>query len=130
MNPGNNAVGSITVSDAVVAKLAARAVLEVPDAGGSAPRVLGRILPGAGHMGIRETSLATFPKASAKVDGSAVVVEVAISVRWPASVPHVAEAVRRHLSDRLHALAGLTVAAVRVSVPDLVTRLAPPRRVR
>jgi hypothetical protein len=53
--------GTITISDAVVAKLASRAVLEVPDAGGATPRLFGRAVPGAGHLGIRETS--TFEKA-------------------------------------------------------------------
>jgi len=34
--------GRIVIGDGVVAKLASRAVLEVPDAGGAAPRLLGR----------------------------------------------------------------------------------------
>lgn len=123
-------LGTITIGEAAVAKLAARAVLEVADAGGAAPRVFGRVLPGAGHLGIRETGLTTLPRTSAEVDGSTVVVEVAISVRWPASVPRVTDAVRRHLRDRLYALTGLAVAEVRISVTDLVTHTAPPPRVR
>lgn len=123
-------LGSITISEGVVAKLAARAVLEIPDAGGAAPRVFGRVLPGAGHLGIRETGLTTLPRASAEVDGSVAIVEVAISVRWPAPVPQVSDAVRRHLRERVHAMTGLAVAQVRISVTDLVTHIAPPRRVR
>jgi hypothetical protein len=114
----------------VVAKLAAWAVLEVPDAGGATPRVFGRAVPGAGHLGIRETSLTTAPKSSADVDGSVARVEVAISVRWPVSIRQVTEQVRGHLCERVHALTGLTVAEVRVTVTDLVTDLAPTGRVR
>jgi uncharacterized alkaline shock family protein YloU len=122
--------GTITISDAVIAKLAAWAVLEVPDAGGATPRVFGRAVPGAGHLGIRETSLTTAPKSSADVDGSVARVEVAISVRWPVSIRQVTEQVRGHLSERVHALTGLTVADVRVTVTDLVTDVAPTGRVR
>ncbi len=122
--------GTITISDAVVAKLASWAVLEVPDAGGATPRVFGRAVPGAGHLGIRETSLTTAPKSSADVDGSVARVEVAISVRWPVSIRQVTEQVRGHLSERVHALTGLTVAEVRVTVTDLVTHVAPTGRVR
>jgi uncharacterized alkaline shock family protein YloU len=122
--------GTITISETVVAKLASRAVLEVPDAGGATPRVLGRAIPGAGHLGIRETSLTTAPKASADVDGAVARVEVAISVRWPVSIRQVTEQVRGHLRERLHALTGLTVAEVRVTVTDLVTDVAPTGRVR
>jgi uncharacterized alkaline shock family protein YloU len=122
--------GTITISHRVVAKLASRAVLEVPDAGGAAPRILGRTIPGTGHLGMRETSLTAAPKASADVDGSVAHVEVAISVRWPVSIRQVTEQVRGHLRERLHALTGLTVAEVRVTVTDLVTDVAPAGRVR
>jgi uncharacterized alkaline shock family protein YloU len=121
--------GSIIISDAVIAKLASRAVLEVPDAGGAAPRMLGRTIPGAGHLGIRETSLTTAPHASADVDGAMAHVEVVLSVRWPASVRRVTEQVRDHLRDRLHALTGLTIADVRITVTDLVTDTPPTGRV-
>jgi uncharacterized alkaline shock family protein YloU len=121
--------GSIIISDAVIAKLASRAVLEVPDAGGATPRMLGRTIPGAGHLGIRETSLTTAPKASAEVDGAMAYVEVVLSVRWPASIRRVTEQVREHLRDRLHALTGLTIADVRITVTDLVTDTPPSGRV-
>lgn len=128
--PDDAPAGTITISEAVVAKLASRAVLEVPDAGGATPRILGRAVPGAGHLGIRETSLTSAPKASAGVDGSVAHVEVTISVRWPVSVRQVTEQVRGHLRERLHALTDLTVAEVRVTVTDLVTGVAPTGRVR
>jgi Asp23 family, cell envelope-related function len=114
----------------VVAKLASRAVFEVPDAGAATPRVFGRTVPGAGHLGIRETSLTTAPKASADVDGAVARVEVTISVRWPMSIRQVTDQVRDHLRERLHTLTGLTVAEVRVTVTNLVTDVAPTGRVR
>lgn len=122
--------GTISISGSVIAKLASQAVLEVPDAGGAAPRMLGRTVPGAGQLGIRETSLTTAPKASADVSGATAWVEVTISVRWPASIRRVTERLRDHLRGRLHALTGLTVAEVRITVTDLVVDTQPTGRVR
>jgi uncharacterized alkaline shock family protein YloU len=122
--------GKIVIGDVVVAKLASRAVLEVPDAGGATPRILGRAVPGAGHLGIRETSLTTLPKTSADVDGALAYLDVSISVQWPASVPRVTAQVRDHLRARVHALTGLAVAEVRITVDALVTDAAPAARVR
>ncbi len=113
--------GSIAISEMVVAKLAARAVLEIADAGGSASRLLGHVLPGAGRLGIRSASLTSLPNAEAQVDGSLAFIKVEISVRWPASISHVTTAVRHHIRERLTALTGLTVADVRIAVTDLVT---------
>lgn len=125
-----DAAGNIIIADAAVAKMASQAVLEVSDAGGAAPRVLGRTVPGAGHLGIRETSLTARPKASADVDGALVYLDLRISVRWPAPVPHVTARVREHLRARVRALTGLTVAEVRITVDALVTDTAPAARVR
>src|SRR5690242_9431204 len=84
---GRNELGTISIGDGVVAKIAARAAAEIPDAGAAATRVLGRALPGAGHLGGRSTDLAGLPKTSADVDGSLVYVTMQLSVRWGASVP-------------------------------------------
>ncbi|WP_433605398.1 Asp23/Gls24 family envelope stress response protein [Dactylosporangium sp. CA-139114] len=105
--------GSITVAERVVAKLAARAALELPDAVATARRVLGRARP----------------KASARVAGDVAVIDLEISVRWPASVPRVTAAVRRHVRERLTSLTGLTIAEVRIVVTDLATGI-PSLRVR
>lgn len=127
---GRNELGTVSVSDRVVGKLASRAAMEVPDAGAAAPRVLGRSVSGAGALGVRETDLDALPKTSADVDGSMVVVDLQISVRWPASVPAVADAVREHVRSRIRELTGLNVTEVSISITDLVTNLAPPSRVR
>ena len=127
--PGRTELGVITINDRVVEKMAARAAVEVPDAGAAAPRVLGRSVTGAAALGVRPTSLTALPKSSADVDGSTVILDLSISVRWPASVPEVTSAVREHVRGRVHELTGLTVTEVAITVTDLVTRLPGPPRV-
>jgi uncharacterized alkaline shock family protein YloU len=126
---GRTELGVISINDQVVEKMAAQAAAEVPDAGAAAPRVLGRSMTGAAALGARATSLTAPPKASAEVDGSIVILDLSISVRWPASVPEVTSAVREHVRSRVKELTGLTVAEVSISVTDLATRLPGPSRV-
>ena len=126
--PGRNELGMISINDRVVEKMAARAAIEIPDAGAAASRFLGRSMAGASALGARQTSLTALPKASADVDGSLVNLDLSISVRWPASVPEVSSAVRENVRRRVSELAGLTVSEVAISVTALVTELpAPPR---
>lgn len=127
---GRNELGTISVDDSVVRKIAARAAVEIPDAGAAAPRLLGKSISGAGALGVRDTSLNGLPKTSARVDGSLVLIELSLSVRWPASIPAVTSAVREHVRTRVHEMTGLVVAEVTITVTDLVTRLPKPSRVR
>jgi uncharacterized alkaline shock family protein YloU len=126
---GRTELGMISINDRVVEKMAAGAAAEIPDAGAAAPRVLGRSVTGAAAVGARTTSLTGLPKASADVDGSIVILDLSISVRWPASVPGVTSAVREHVRSRVSELTGLTVTEVSIAVTDLVTRLPAPSRV-
>jgi uncharacterized alkaline shock family protein YloU len=85
-------------------------------------------MAGASALGARQTSLTALPKSTADVDGSLVILDLSISVRWPASVPEVTDAVREHVRSRVSELTGLTVTEVSISVTALVTQLpAPPR---
>ena len=127
---GRTELGTITIADSVVSKIAARAAAENPDAGAAAARVLGRAVPAAGHLGLRGTDLAGLPKASVDVDGSKAFLNLEISVRWPASVLAVTDQVRSHLRSRVTELTGLTVEEVHIVVADLVTDITPPPRVR
>lgn len=127
---GGNELGKITIADSVVSKIAARAAAENPDAGAATARVLGRAVPGAGYVGLREADLAGLPKASVDVDGSKAFLTLEISVRWPTSVPTVTDQVRSHLRSRIGDLTGLTVEEVHIVVADLVTDISPPPRVR
>lgn len=122
VRPAGGGLGTISISSRVVQKLAARAVVEVPDAGAAAPRVMGRSVTGARVLGGRQTSLTSLPQAAAEVDGSTAALALSVSVRWPASIPGVSKAVREHVRDRISTLTGLKVTEVSISVTDLATR--------
>jgi uncharacterized alkaline shock family protein YloU len=127
---GRTEAGTISIADRVVVKIAARAAAENPDAGAAAARVLGRTVPGAGHLGVRGTDLDGLPKTSVEVDGSKAFVNLELSVRWPASVPEVTRQVRDHVRNRIRELTGLEVDEVHIVVADLATAMTPPQRVR
>jgi uncharacterized alkaline shock family protein YloU len=123
-------LGTISVADRVVTKIAARAAAENPDAGAAVARVFGHAVPGAGNLGVRATDLSALPKTSVEVDGSKAYVTLEIAVRWPAPVSEVTGLVRRHVRDRVRDLAGLEVVAVHIVVADLATDITRPPRVR
>jgi uncharacterized alkaline shock family protein YloU len=128
---GRTELGTITIADGVVTKIAARAASENPDAGASAARMLGRAVPSAGRLpGVRSADLDALPKTTVDVDGSKAYVSLELSVRWPASVQEVTAQVRRHVRGRVRELAGLDVGEVHIVVADLVTDITPPPRVR
>ena len=59
---GRTELGMISIADQVVTKITARAAAENPDAGAAVARMLGRAVPGAGHLGVRGTDLDALPK--------------------------------------------------------------------
>ncbi|WP_199517294.1 Asp23/Gls24 family envelope stress response protein [Nucisporomicrobium flavum] len=118
---GEAELGKITIAAHVVEKIAAGAVLEVPDAGGAAPRMFGHAMPGAGHLGIRRTGPGQLPKVKADVDGLTVYLDLAISTRWPASIGRVSRRVREHVRTRVHELTGLNVTGIRIAVTGLIS---------
>jgi uncharacterized alkaline shock family protein YloU len=126
---GRTEMGRITVADGVVTKIAAQAAAEHPDAGAAAARVLGRAVPGGGHLGVRGTDLDALPKTTVQVDGTKAYVTLEIAVRWTASVAEVTGQVRRHVRDRVLELAGLDVGEVHIVVAGLATDVSPPPRV-
>ena len=126
---GRNELGRITVADNVVTKIAAQAAAENSDAGAAVARVLGRSVPGAGHLGVRGTDLDALPKTTVQVDGSKAYVSLEIAVRWSASVAEVTGQVRRHVRQRVRELAGLEVDEVHIVVAGLATDITPPSRV-
>lgn len=119
--------GRIDVEARVVEKIAARAAVEIPDAGGAAARLLGRTVPGSGRLGLRGSGLSTLPKVSAEVDGQLGFLDVELSVRWPAPVGRVTEDVRQHLYRRIGQLVGLQVREVNIEVVDLIGQTPPAR---
>jgi uncharacterized alkaline shock family protein YloU len=128
---GRNELGTIRIADSVITKLAAQAAAENPDAGAAAARMLGRAVPAADQLpGVRGTDLQGLPKTSVLVDGAKAYVTLELSIRWPASIPDVTGQVRRHVRDRVRALAGLEVDEVHITVADLALDVARPPRVR
>ena len=117
---GRNELGRIDVEPKVVEKIAAQAAVEIPDAGGAAARLLGRAMPGSGHLGIRASGLNSLPKVNASVDGQLGFLDVELSVRWPAPINRVTEEVRQHLHQRIGELVGLQVREVNIEVVDLI----------
>jgi uncharacterized alkaline shock family protein YloU len=128
---GRTELGTISIADGVVTKIAARAAVETPDAGAAAARMLGRAVPGADRLpGVRSTDLDGLPKTTVDVDGPKAYVSLEISVRWPASIQEVTAEVRNHVRGRVLELAGLDVDEVHIVVADLATDITPPPRVR
>jgi uncharacterized alkaline shock family protein YloU len=128
--PGKTDLGTISIADGVVTKIAARAATEVPDAGAAAPRVLGKSLTGVGALGIRQSDLSGLPKTTVRVDGHVALIDISLSVRWPAPIAETTERVRDRVRTRIRDLTGLQVSEVTITVTDLVTRIAPTARVR
>jgi uncharacterized alkaline shock family protein YloU len=114
---GRNELGRIAVAARAVEKIASLAAVEIPDAGGAAGRLLGW----------RKSGMDRLPKVSADVDGELVFLDVELSVRWPAPVAKVAEAVRQHLYRQVAALVGLEVREVNIDVVELITEAATAR---
>jgi uncharacterized alkaline shock family protein YloU len=128
---GRTDLGTISIADGAVTKIAARAAAENPDAGAAVARMLGRAVPGASRLpGVRGTDLEALPKTTVDVDGSKAYVTLELSVRWPASVAEVTEQVRHHVRGRVKDLTGLEVAEVHIVVADLATDITPPPRVQ
>ena len=124
---GVNELGRVEISSKAVEKIAALAAVEIPDAGGAAARLLGRPVPGAGHLGIRGSGLDRLPKVSADVDGQLAFLDVELSVRWPAPIGQITEAVRQHLGRRVGDLVGLDIREVNIHVVDLIGATPPAR---
>jgi uncharacterized alkaline shock family protein YloU len=130
--PAETVPGRIRIADTVVAKLAARAAVELDGVGAAAPRLLGHSLDGVrpDRLGGRRTTLAGVPKAEATVDGDTAFLSLTVSMRWPLPVVDIAERLRSHVSGRVEQLTGLTVGEVDITVDALVAELPQLRKVR
>lgn len=104
-DPGER--GTLVVKDKVIDRIAVLAATATPGVERHASgldRVTGRDLP----------------RTDVTVAGGHVRARVDIAVTWPQSLPTVAAAVRDTVTERLTALAGLTVDAVDVAVTTVV----------
>jgi uncharacterized alkaline shock family protein YloU len=101
--------GRTTIAPRVVERLAVAAAREV-DATAAARGGLTGLIRGE------------LPRASAVVAGNTSRVSVQIAVHWPESLADVAGRTRRHVTERVAALAGVDVTACDVSVAEVVHR--------
>ena len=104
--------GGVTISDSVVAKVAFKAlggIQGIHALGGTSARAL------AGLRGDKGT-----PGISVDLRDAGVDIDITMSIEFGASVPTVAEACRKAVSEQVEATTGLPVRAVNVLVTDVV----------
>lgn len=118
---GRNELGHIDVAPRAVEKIAALAALEIPDAGGVGGGLLTRAVAGASYLGWLRPDTDKLPKVTADVDGGLGFLEVEMSVRWPAPIAKVTDAVRERMVERIATLIGIEVREVNIQVVELIT---------
>jgi len=104
--------GRTTVADRVVAQIATRAVAEVGQTAGAARQVIG--LPLGRQTGEGPA------RVSARVNGDLAMVEVRLSLGYPAPVRSLTREVRRHVMERVKTLTGIEVRHVDIEVARLL----------
>jgi len=104
--------GQTVIADRVVARLAARAVAEVEQTGGAARQLIGVAIG-------RQTGEGT-ARVSARVDGHLAMIEMRLSLAYPAPVRALTREVRRHVIERVTGLTGLEVRHVDIEVARLL----------
>jgi uncharacterized alkaline shock family protein YloU len=111
--------GRLEIADRVIERIAAQAAAEVDRATGAPRRVLG----------VSVGSPTDRPDVSAQVDGHVAIVDVVMSVAWPAPVTMVTEQVRARIVQQLADLAGVRATQVDIRVTALVSERSNERRV-
>ena len=104
--------GRTTIADRVVTRVAARAVAEVEQTGGAARQLIGiTIGPQTGEGTAR---------VSARTDGHLAMIQLRLSLAYPAPVRALTREVRRHVIERVTGLTGFEVRHVDIEVTRLV----------
>jgi uncharacterized alkaline shock family protein YloU len=104
--------GRTTVADRVVARIATRAVAEVGQTGGAARQLIGLALG-------RQTGEGP-ARVSARVDGNLAMIEMRLSLAYPAPVCSLPREVRGHVIERVTTLTGIEVRHVDIEVARLL----------
>lgn len=104
--------GQTTIADRVIARIATRAVAEVGQTGGAARQLTGLALGRQAGQGAA--------RVSARVSGNLAMIEVRLSLAYPAPVRSLTREVRRHVMERVCALAGIEVRHVDIEVAGLL----------
>ena len=104
--------GRTTIADRVVTRVAARAVAEVEQTGGAARQLIGiTIGPQTGEGTAR---------VSARTDGHLAMIQLRLSLAYPAPVRALTREVRRHVIERVAGLTGFEVRHVDIEVVSLL----------
>jgi uncharacterized alkaline shock family protein YloU len=104
--------GRTTVADRVVARIATRAVAEVGQTGGAARQLIGLALGRQAGEGPA--------RVSARVDGNLAMIEMRLSLAYPAPVRSLTREVRGHVIERVTTLTGIEVRHVDIEVARLL----------
>ena len=105
--------GQTTIAERVVARVAAQAAAEVGQTGGAARQLIGiRIGRQAGEGTAR---------VHARTEGHLAVIEMRLSLAYPASVRALAREVRQHVIERVTSLTGYEVHHVDIEVTRLLS---------
>ena len=113
-------LGSTTIADAVVTKIAsiaAREVGGVHDLGGGTARTIGGITRsvGIGGIGLDERMQGV----GVEVGEREAAVDLTVVVEYGESIPEIAKTLRENITRRIEGMTGLTVTEVNVVVNDL-----------
>jgi uncharacterized alkaline shock family protein YloU len=104
--------GRTTIADRVVARIASRAVAEVGQTGGAVRQLIGLTLG-------RQTGEGP-ARVSARVNGNLAMIEMRLSLAYPAPARSLTREVRRHVIERVTALTGIEVRHVDIEVARLL----------
>lgn len=104
--------GRTIIADRVVARIATRAVTEVGQTGGAARQLMGLTLG-------RQTGEGP-ARVSVRVNGNLAMIEMRLSLAYPAPVRSLTREVRRHVMERVTALTGIEVRHVDIEVARLL----------
>ena len=104
--------GRTVIADRVVTKIATRAVTEVGQTGGAARQLIGLTVG-------RQTGEGP-ARVSVRVNGNLVMIQMRLSLAYPAPVRSLTREVRRHVMERVAALTGIEVRHVDIEVARLL----------
>lgn len=118
--PLSSELGSTTIADAVVTKIAsiaAREVRGVYDLGGGAARAIGGMTRsvGIGAIGVDERMQGV----GVEVGEREAAVDLTVVVEYGESIPRIANALRENITRRIEGMTGLKVTEVNIAVNDL-----------
>ena len=118
--PLSSELGSTTIADAVVTKIAsiaAREVRGVYDLGGGTARAIGGVTRsiGVGGIGVDERMQGV----GVEVGEREAAVDLTVVVEYGESIPQIAKTLRENITRRIEGMTGLKVTEVNIAVNDL-----------